>query len=73
MMRVHGLSDAAYWVVQFLWFLGLTSLYSLLLIVFGTTAGLSFFRQTDYTLQLVGWGAHSTSLCCRLRGSWVCV
>ncbi|GAB4822597.1 hypothetical protein N2152v2_009643 [Parachlorella kessleri] len=53
MMKMHGLGDAAYWGIQYTYFLFLSLVYTWVLIGFGSAINLSFFRRTDYSFQLV--------------------
>ncbi len=53
MMKIHGLSDAAYHAVQYLWFLVMYLLHILLLIAIGSAANLGIFRNNQYSLQFV--------------------
>lgn len=47
MMKMHGLGDAAYWLVMYGWFLLLYVAYIAVLLVFGSAVGISLFRQND--------------------------
>jgi hypothetical protein len=53
MMKIHGLSDAAYHTVQYLWFLLLYLIHITLLIGMGTAANIGVFRYNQYSLQFV--------------------
>ena len=53
MMKIHGLSDAAYHVVQYLWFLFMYLINISLLIGIGSAANLGMFRDNQYSLQFV--------------------
>lgn len=53
MMKIHGLSDAAYHTVQYLWFLLLYLIHITLLIGMGTAANIGVFRNNQYSLQFV--------------------
>lgn len=53
MMKMHGLSDAAYWIVQYLWFFSLNFVYSLVLIALGYATSLAIFRLTAFSYLLV--------------------
>lgn len=48
MMKMHGLSDGVYWLVTFGWYLILSIVYFVLLIVFGSGIGLKFFTLNSY-------------------------
>jgi hypothetical protein len=48
MMKMHGLSDAVYWLVTFCWYLVLSVVYFMLLIGFGSAIGLKFFTLNSY-------------------------
>ena len=53
MMKIHGLSDAAYHIVQYLWFLLMYLTHITLLIAMGSVANLGIFRNNQYSLQIV--------------------
>ncbi|GAB4824041.1 hypothetical protein N2152v2_011087 [Parachlorella kessleri] len=53
MMKMHGLGDAAYWAIQYAWFLAFNFVYTWVFIGFGSAINLSFFRRTEYSVQLV--------------------
>ena len=53
MMKIHGLSDAAYHAVQYLWFFVMYLLHIILLIAIGSAANLGIFRNNQYSLQFV--------------------
>ena len=53
MMKIHGLSDAAYHLVQYLWFLLMYLIHVTLLIGIGSAANLGIFRSNQYSLQFV--------------------
>jgi hypothetical protein len=48
MMKMHGLSDGVYWLVTFCWYLVLSVVYFVLLLVFGSAIGLKFFTLNSY-------------------------
>lgn len=48
MMKMHGLGDAAYWVVMYSWFFLLYAVYVVVLVAFGSAVGISTFRQNGY-------------------------
>jgi hypothetical protein len=52
-MKMHGLGDASYWAIQYTWFILLNTVYTWVLIGIGSAINLSFFRKTEYSLQLV--------------------
>ncbi|KAG2497357.1 hypothetical protein HYH03_004516 [Edaphochlamys debaryana] len=53
MMKMHGLSDVAYWTVTYLWYLMLYVLYMVFFVVFGSAIGLKIFRTNSYGVQAV--------------------
>ncbi|KAH7527958.1 hypothetical protein FEM48_Zijuj05G0021200 [Ziziphus jujuba var. spinosa] len=53
MMKMHGLGDAAYWTISHAYFLFISLIYMLSLMLFGSVLGLVFFRMNDYTIQFV--------------------
>lgn len=48
MMKMHGLGDAAYWIVTYGWFAVLYAAYMILFVFFGSVMGLSIFTKNDY-------------------------
>lgn len=52
MMKMHGLGDAAYWLVMYSWFLLLYIAYMAIFVAFGSIVGLNMFRRNSY-------GAHT--------------
>jgi len=53
MMKMHGLSDGVYWLVTFCWYLVLSVVYFVLLLVFGSAIGLKFFTLNSYGVQII--------------------
>eukprot|EP00878_Enallax_costatus_P037262 GHUV01042075.1.p1 GENE.GHUV01042075.1~~GHUV01042075.1.p1 ORF type:complete len:295 (+),score=74.43 GHUV01042075.1:385-1269(+) len=53
MMKMHGLGDAAYWLVMYGWFFLLYAAYMIVLVVFGSAVGISTFRHNSYGIQFV--------------------
>ncbi|CAD7702023.1 unnamed protein product [Ostreobium quekettii] len=53
MMKMHGLGDAAYWVVNYMYYLVLYMLYIAVFIGVGSLAGLAICSLTDYGVQFV--------------------
>ena len=53
MMKMHGLGDGAYWMIQYLWYMCVYSMYMLLLIAFASAINLRFFRATDYSITII--------------------
>ena len=53
MMKMHGLGDAAYWTIQYLWYFVINYVYVWILIGIGSAINLAFFRLTSYSFQLV--------------------
>ncbi|CAI9112243.1 OLC1v1012662C1 [Oldenlandia corymbosa var. corymbosa] len=58
MMKMHGLGDAPYWVISYLYFLIICSLYILCFVAFGLLAGLTFFTLNSVSIQLVFYFLH---------------
>lgn len=58
MMKMHGLGHAPYWVITYLYFLIMCSLYMVCFVVFGTLAGLTFFTLNSYSIQCVFYFIH---------------
>ncbi|XP_019101774.1 PREDICTED: ABC transporter A family member 6-like, partial [Camelina sativa] len=50
-MKMHGLGDASYWMISYAYFLAISTLYIVCLMVFGSAIGLKFFRFNDYSVQ----------------------
>ncbi|XP_072983429.1 ABC transporter A family member 7-like [Typha latifolia] len=53
MMKMHGLADGPYWIISYAYFLLISVIYLLFLVIFGSFIGLNFFRLNDYSLQFV--------------------
>lgn len=53
MMKMHGLGEAAYFSVQYLWFLALYCAYIIVLLLIGSAVNIGFFRKNGYGLQIV--------------------
>lgn len=53
MMKMHGLTDFAYYSVQYVWFLVLYGIYMAVLIFMGSAVRIGFFRSNSYPLQFV--------------------
>ena len=53
MMKMHGLGDSAYWIIQYSWFLFIYCCYILILLIVGSAINLKFFRLTNYGLQII--------------------
>ncbi|KAL3528347.1 hypothetical protein ACH5RR_007669 [Cinchona calisaya] len=58
MMTMHGLGQAPYWVITYLYFLIICSLYMCCFMGFGTLAGLTFFTLNLYSIQCVFYFVH---------------
>ncbi|CAI9112241.1 OLC1v1012660C1 [Oldenlandia corymbosa var. corymbosa] len=58
MMKMHGLGDAPYWVITYLYFLIICSLYMLCFLAFGYAAGLVFFTLNSISIQLLFYFLH---------------
>ncbi|CAN8278112.1 unnamed protein product [Cochlearia groenlandica] len=52
-MKMHGLGDGPYWMISYAYFLAISTLYIICLMIFGSVIGLKFFRLNDYTLQFI--------------------
>ncbi|KAL0019993.1 hypothetical protein WJX79_010913 [Trebouxia sp. C0005] len=53
MMKMHGLGDSAYWIIQYAWFLFIYCCYIAILLLVGSAINLKFFRLTNYGLQII--------------------
>ena len=53
MMKMHGLGDGVYWLVQYVWYFVMNLVYVWILIGMGSAIGLAFFTKTDYSFQFV--------------------
>ncbi|KAK1258354.1 ABC transporter A family member 8 [Acorus gramineus] len=53
MMKIHGLSDRAYWMVTYTYFLAISSLYMVWFTAIGSTIGLDIFLLNSYGIQFV--------------------
>ncbi|KAL0046688.1 hypothetical protein WJX82_007270 [Trebouxia sp. C0006] len=53
MMKMHGLGDSAYWIIQYTWFLFIYCCYIAILLIVGSAINLKFFRLTNYGLQII--------------------
>ncbi|CAL9173891.1 unnamed protein product [Musa hybrid cultivar] len=53
MMEMHGLRDGPYWLISYVYFFSLSSLYMICSVIFGSLIGLKFFRLSDYSVQIV--------------------
>jgi ABC-type multidrug transport system ATPase subunit len=53
MMKMHGLGDAAYWAIQYLWYFLVNMVYVWILIGVGSAIQLAFFTRTEYSFQFV--------------------
>ncbi|XP_010550621.1 PREDICTED: ABC transporter A family member 7 [Tarenaya hassleriana] len=52
-MKMHGLGDGPYWMISYTYFLAISILYIICLVIFGSVIGLKFFRLNDYSIQFV--------------------
>ncbi|TKW37305.1 hypothetical protein SEVIR_1G038400v4 [Setaria viridis] len=57
-MKMHGLGDVAYWTISYCYFLLLSLLYMIILIVFGKGAGIMLFKLSDYKALFVVYFAY---------------
>ncbi|XP_062224626.1 ABC transporter A family member 8-like [Phragmites australis] len=53
MMKMHGLGDMAYWTITYCYFLLLSLLYMLFLVLFGAIVGIKLFRLNHFGVQFV--------------------
>ncbi|XP_047073253.1 ABC transporter A family member 8-like [Lolium rigidum] len=53
MMKMHGLGDGPYWIINYSYFLILSTLYLVMFVLFGSLIGLNFFKMNDYSIQFV--------------------
>ncbi|KAK4568279.1 hypothetical protein RGQ29_003886 [Quercus rubra] len=53
MMKMHGLGDWPYWMISYLYFLFVSSIYMLIFVASGALLGLQFFRLNDFGIQFV--------------------
>ncbi|XP_050379018.1 ABC transporter A family member 7-like isoform X3 [Argentina anserina] len=53
MMKMHGLGDGPYWMISYMYFLVVSSVYMLCFVIFGSLIGLKFFTLNDYSIQFV--------------------
>eukprot|EP01023_Acetabularia_acetabulum_P005392 TRINITY_DN12195_c0_g1_i1.p1 TRINITY_DN12195_c0_g1~~TRINITY_DN12195_c0_g1_i1.p1 ORF type:complete len:655 (+),score=81.99 TRINITY_DN12195_c0_g1_i1:604-2568(+) len=55
MMNMHGLGEAVYWFVNYIWYLTLYCAYMIVLLIFGSLPfmDLAFFRLNSYGIQII--------------------
>uniref|UniRef100_A0A1D2A8G4 ABC transporter domain-containing protein n=1 Tax=Auxenochlorella protothecoides TaxID=3075 RepID=A0A1D2A8G4_AUXPR len=53
MMKMHGLGDGAYWLIQYTWFFIMNFLFSMILVGMGWAVDLPIFRLTSYSYTVV--------------------
>ncbi|XXG81173.1 hypothetical protein AAC387_Pa09g1870 [Persea americana] len=53
MMKMHGLGDGPYWLVSYIYFFLISSIYMIWFAVMGSVVGLEIFLLNNYTIQLV--------------------
>ncbi|KAK9925975.1 hypothetical protein M0R45_023231 [Rubus argutus] len=53
MMKMHGLGDGPYWMISYMYFLTVSSIYMLCFVIFGSLIGLKFFTLNDYGIQFI--------------------
>ncbi|KAL6181460.1 hypothetical protein ACLB2K_048115 [Fragaria x ananassa] len=53
MMKMHGLGDGPYWMITYAYFLTVSVVYMLCLVISGSFIGLKIFTLNDYTIQFV--------------------
>ncbi|CAN7099404.1 unnamed protein product [Brassica rapa subsp. narinosa] len=52
-MKMHGLGDGPYWMISYAYFLSISTLYVICLLIFGSVIGLKFFRLNNYSIQFL--------------------
>ncbi|KAG2329701.1 hypothetical protein Bca52824_000881 [Brassica carinata] len=52
-MKMHGLGDGPYWMISYAYFLAISTLYVICLMIFGSAIGLNFFKLNDYSIQFI--------------------
>ncbi|KAL1210263.1 ABC transporter A family member 7 [Cardamine amara subsp. amara] len=52
-MKMHGLGDAPYWLISYAYFLTISMLYVICLMIFGSAIELNFFRLNSYSIQFI--------------------
>ncbi|CAH2052933.1 unnamed protein product [Thlaspi arvense] len=58
-MKMHGLGDGPYWMISYAYFLTLSLLYVVSLVIFGSAIGLKYFRLNSYSIQFVFYFIYS--------------
>ncbi|XP_037433265.1 ABC transporter A family member 7-like [Triticum dicoccoides] len=58
MMKMHGLKDGPYWLINYAYFFSLSVVYIIMLVIFGSLIGLRFFTTNDYGIQFVFYLIH---------------
>ncbi|KAJ4809127.1 ABC transporter A family protein [Rhynchospora pubera] len=58
MMKMHGLGDAAYWIISYAYFLAISSLYLIVFMIFGTISKMTIFRMNSYKVQFLFYFTH---------------
>ncbi|CAN6243557.1 unnamed protein product [Urochloa humidicola] len=53
MMKMHGLGDMPYWIISYCYFLLISLIYILLLVIFGSIVGVKLFASNSYVLQFI--------------------
>ncbi|CAN6237534.1 unnamed protein product [Urochloa humidicola] len=53
MMKMHGLGDMPYWIISYCYFLLISLIYMLLLVIFGSIVGVKLFASNSYVLQFI--------------------
>ncbi|KAF8081609.1 hypothetical protein N665_0874s0003 [Sinapis alba] len=52
-MKMHGLGDGPYWMISYVYYLIISTLYIISLMIFGSAIGLKFFLFNDYSFQFI--------------------
>jgi hypothetical protein len=66
MMKMHGMQDGAYWLVQYSWFLMLYIVYAAAFLIFGTATRLGLFTFNDYgeySAKMWSWAVQGLLAC----------
>ncbi|GMH40482.1 hypothetical protein BSKO_08386 [Bryopsis sp. KO-2023] len=53
MMKMHGLGDLAYWLVNYLYYLTIYSVYMIVFLIIGSLVDLAIFTRNDYSVMII--------------------
>ncbi|XP_068649279.1 ABC transporter A family member 7-like [Aristolochia californica] len=53
MMKMHGLGDGPYWLISYVYFLFISSIYMFWFFLLGSAIGLEIFQRNSYSVQLL--------------------